>query len=327
MKPLVSICCITYNHEKYIADAIESFLMQETSFPFEIIIHDDASTDNTAKIIKEYEKQYPEIIKPIYQTENQYSKGNSPSNDFVVPIVKGKYIAMCEGDDYWIDSKKLKKQVNFLENNERYIMCFHAVKIVDTDRKFVGRHKGLYGKGSKETSIKEIVKGGILHVSSILIKSNFYKKTRPAWIKNARHGDYAIALYISAEGKAFYMDEVMSAYRSGVENSMMTNIRKNYSKKNDIEYNLNRIETLEMADEYYDYKYHDDIGKINLTSEVIILLLKNDYSNSARNKYRQFIIENGYLGFAKVFLLKRCPSIARLLVSFKGKLVQLKMNG
>jgi len=101
--PLVSICCLTYNHAPYIRDAIEGFLMQKTNFPVEILIHDDASTDGTADIIREYETRYPDIIKPIYQTENQYSKGVKISWEYQFSRARGKYIALCEGDDYWTD--------------------------------------------------------------------------------------------------------------------------------------------------------------------------------------------------------------------------------
>ncbi len=120
LKPLVSICCITYNHEPYIKDALEGFLIQETDFPFEILINDDSSTDRTADIIRKYEAEYSKLIKPIYQTENQYSKGRDPFQKFVLPRVKGKYVALCEGDDYWIDPLKLQKQLDFLENNPDY---------------------------------------------------------------------------------------------------------------------------------------------------------------------------------------------------------------
>src|SRR6056297_583375 len=104
--PIVSISCITYNHEPYIEDALEGFLLQETDFPFEILIHDDASTDHTADIIREYESTFPTLIKPIYQSENQYSQGNRPG---IINIkrAKGEYIALCEGDDYWTDPFKL----------------------------------------------------------------------------------------------------------------------------------------------------------------------------------------------------------------------------
>ncbi len=121
--PAVSVCCITYNHEKYIRDALEGFLMQQTNFSFEILIHDDASTDGTADIIREYEAKYPGIIKPIYQTENQYSKGIDISATFNFPRVQGKYIALCEGDDFWTDPHKLQIQYDFMESHPDYSLC------------------------------------------------------------------------------------------------------------------------------------------------------------------------------------------------------------
>ncbi len=120
-EPLVSICCITYNHEDFIRDAIEGFLMQKTSFPIEIIIHDDASTDNTANIIEEYANKYPDLFVTILQSENQWSKGGgSIYARFVYPRARGKYIALCEGDDYWTDPLKLQKQVDFWKLTHTY---------------------------------------------------------------------------------------------------------------------------------------------------------------------------------------------------------------
>ena len=132
----VSIICITYNHEEYIRDALNSFVMQKTDFQFEILIHDDASTDNTAAIIREYEIRYPEIIKPIYQKENQYSKGLALGEPFAFidkyqySRVKGKYIALCEGDDYWTDQYKLQKQFDAMEEHSEVDMCAHAAYVV-----------------------------------------------------------------------------------------------------------------------------------------------------------------------------------------------------
>src|SRR5690625_2241081 len=123
VEPLVSISCITYNHEKFISDAIEGFLMQETTFPVEINIHDDASTDNTAKIVREYEKKYPNVLfNVIYQVENQYSKKDGSIRRIQQSRARGKYYAICEGDDYWIDPSKLQKQVSFLEENPEYVL-------------------------------------------------------------------------------------------------------------------------------------------------------------------------------------------------------------
>lgn len=121
----VSICCVTYNHGEYIKQALDSFLAQKTRFNIEILIHDDASTDNTPQIIKKIEEKYPTIIKPIYQKENQLSKGIPISNTFNFPRARGKYIALCEGDDYWTDPYKLQKQVDFLEANPEYNLTCH----------------------------------------------------------------------------------------------------------------------------------------------------------------------------------------------------------
>lgn len=127
--PLVSICCQTYNHVSYIRECIEGFLLQQTTFPIEILIHDDASLDGTDDIIREYETNYPDLIFPIYQSENQYSKGvKVPSINY--ERSRGKYIAFCEGDDYWTDPLKLQKQVDFLESHSEYGMCSHKYQIL-----------------------------------------------------------------------------------------------------------------------------------------------------------------------------------------------------
>lgn len=121
--PLVTIRCITYNHEPYIRQCLEGFVMQQTNFPFEAIVHDDASTDGTAAIIREYAEKYPDIIKPIYETENQYSKHDGSLDRIMDAHMNGKYIALCEGDDYWIDPLKLQKQVDLLEQYPECSMC------------------------------------------------------------------------------------------------------------------------------------------------------------------------------------------------------------
>lgn len=122
-KIMVSIISLAYNHASYIRECLDGFMMQKTNFAFEVLIHDDASTDGTADIIREYEAKYPDIIKPIYQTENQYSKGIPIGCTYLYPRAKGKYIALCEGDDYWTDPLKLQKQVDFLESHPDYVMC------------------------------------------------------------------------------------------------------------------------------------------------------------------------------------------------------------
>lgn len=123
---MVSIQCTAYNHEKFIRETLEGFVMQKTNFRFEAIVHDDASTDGTADIIREFAEKYPDIIKPIYETENQYSKNDGTLTRIMYKACKGKYIAICEGDDYWTDPYKLQKQVDFLETHPDYVMCSHS---------------------------------------------------------------------------------------------------------------------------------------------------------------------------------------------------------
>lgn len=131
-QPLVSICCLSFNHSTYIRRCIEGFLMQQCDFEFEVLIHDDASTDGTADIIRGFEKRNQDKIKPIYQNINQYSKGINPTFEYNFPRAKGKYIAMCEGDDYWTDPLKLQKQVDFLENNLEYSFVVGGFKSYNT---------------------------------------------------------------------------------------------------------------------------------------------------------------------------------------------------
>jgi Glycosyltransferases involved in cell wall biogenesis len=154
---LVSVSCITFNHEKYIAEALESFIMQKTRFNYEILIHDDASTDRTADIIREYEKKYPDLIKPIYQKENQYSK-DVDVDDLNTERAEGKYIALCEGDDYWTDPLKLQRQVDYLESHPDCTLCVHAAYIVNVmGRKIKSVRPNV---GNKIFTIEEIIEGG-----------------------------------------------------------------------------------------------------------------------------------------------------------------------
>lgn len=140
----VSIWCVVYNHEKYLREALEGFIMQKTNFNYEVIIHDDASTDGSVDIIQEYERKYPDIIKPIYQKENIYSKYISVEDKFLVPRTSGKYIAICDGDDFWTDSDKLQKQYDFLEANPDIIATSHNVILIEDDGTLMTKESPVY---------------------------------------------------------------------------------------------------------------------------------------------------------------------------------------
>lgn len=208
---MVSVCCITYNHEKFIEQAINGFLMQKTTFRFEVIIHDDASTDGTTDIIKKYEKLFPEIIRPIYQKENQYSKGiKKIATTFVFPCARGKYIAMCEGDDYWTDPYKLQKQVDFLEKNPDYSMCFHDCMILNQN---TGIMKARIGNRQidSDVNLKSLIFENNIPTASMCFRNNL--PDRPYLIFKTEKGDYALAIHIAEHGLLHYLPDAMSVYR------------------------------------------------------------------------------------------------------------------
>ena len=137
---MVTVICLSYNHEHYIRQCLDGFVMQKTSFPFDVIVHDDASKDNSQLIIREYVAKYPDIFKPIFQSENQYSKGQKARVEMwknVFRNAQGKYVALCEGDDYWTAPDKLQLQVDFLEAHPDYGMCFHDADFYDETAKAV----------------------------------------------------------------------------------------------------------------------------------------------------------------------------------------------
>ncbi|WP_290522436.1 glycosyltransferase [Alcanivorax sp.] len=134
--PLVSVICHSYNHERYIENALDGFLAQKTSFPFEIIVHDDASNDRTQEIIQGYQERFPDVIKTIFQKHNQYSMGRRPLA-FTLPEARGKFVALCEGDDYWLSPNKLQIQAEALSNNPEAVLCFHNALRVNERREFI----------------------------------------------------------------------------------------------------------------------------------------------------------------------------------------------
>jgi len=211
-KPLVSICCITYNQESYIEDALEGFLMQETDFPFEILVNDDKSTDKTSKIICDYTDQYPRIVKPIYQQANQFSKGVRVNPVFNFSRALGDYIAICEGDDYWISSRKLKLQVDELRKHPDINMVFHPAKQSFAEK--VGRETCNYGNKKKIFSLSQVIRGdgGFSPSCSLMFRTKAVTDL-PKWFYEAPIGDLYLQIFGSVRGGALYLPQTMSIYR------------------------------------------------------------------------------------------------------------------
>ena len=227
----VSITCITYNQHKYISQAIESFLMQKTNFKYEILIHDDASTDGTTEILKEYEKKYPDIIKVVYQTENQYSKGIKIMQTFLYPLCQGKYIAFCEGDDYWTDPNKLQKQYDHMEAHPDCSMCVHASNEVKAD---TGQALGVnsLGKEIRKFYIEDAIKGLGRWIST---NAFFYRSEwgtqQPEFRRIGPCGDYPMPILCASFGYIAYLPDNMSAHRVMAISSLSVVWNKNPEKK------------------------------------------------------------------------------------------------
>jgi glycosyltransferase involved in cell wall biosynthesis len=221
-KPLVSICCTTYNHAPYIRQCLDGFLIQQTSFPFEILIHDDASTDETQDIIKEYKSKYPHLFRLVLQTENQCSKGVSPWTDILFLMTEGKYIAICEGDDYWQDPYKLQKQVDFLEKNLDYGLVHTGCHIFIQD-------KELLVNGGNLNNLKKNTEEGFLSLlekNTVTTLTVCFRKDILNVILSLVKGiswDRVLWICISKYTKIHYIPESTGVYRILSESASHSN--------------------------------------------------------------------------------------------------------
>ena len=286
---MVSICCITYNQEKYIREAIESFLRQKTNFKFEIVIHDDASTDDTPKIIKEYEKKYPDLIKAIYQTENQYKQGKRASL-IVMKEARGKYIAMCEGDDYWIDDNKIQLQYDYMTTHDNCTFCFHNGYVKDElkpdcfVRKQLPRKKDRFQKfilkKKNDFMTNELIYFGAVPTASIFFKRDCCLNNLPTWFEKIPAGDIALRLINSHYGYAHYIDRIMSVYRINTGNSVTDSWKKDLKESYIKEINLKQQQALfyDYYNEYTNnvYKKEIEVIKNKLLLEIFIIRLLNE---------------------------------------------------
>jgi glycosyltransferase involved in cell wall biosynthesis len=211
--PLVSICCVTYNHEAFIGEAIEGFLMQETTFPVKIIIHDDASCDGTSDIIRDYQRRYPDLIRAIIQSENQHSKGGL---NLIAILAEsfGKYAALCEGDDYWICKYKLQKQVDLMQSNKNFAISFHdAFSEEYSETKGPSERKPLYQNPPADIlKFEDFASGFAPPTASCLILN---RKNVFDWLIKHRLGFAKQIFYALTEGGevAAFIPEKMSVYR------------------------------------------------------------------------------------------------------------------
>ncbi|HZV68629.1 MAG TPA: glycosyltransferase [Saprospiraceae bacterium] len=247
--PLASISCMTFNHAPFIRQCLDHLLSQKTNFPFEIVIHDDASTDGTKEIVEEYVLRYPDIIFPYYQNENQYSKGlrGLPSM-YNYPRCRGRYIAICEGDDYWPDPLKLQRQVDFLESHQDYVLTFHDFSVVDEKDQIIDASP-LPHRYQRDASSEDLIMGRLLTMTVTLCFRNVITAFPPEKYK-VTNGDTFLISMLGYYGKGKWMgdkiEKAMYRSHSGGVWSMISNDDKLPVRVNTF---------------YWLYKYYNRIGK------------------------------------------------------------------
>lgn len=269
-RPLVAIHCFVYNHEPYLRDCLDGFVMQKTNFPFVAIVHDDASTDGSTAIIREYEEKYPHIFKPIYETENQYSKHDDSLEQIMNDAIDAsgaKYVAMCEGDDYWTDPLKLQKQVDFMEANPEYVLCCHRYKIYNQndgtwDKDYVHQLFEISPNGFSFSN-QENFNVWITKTLTLLIRQDAWRKM-PSKKGFKYWRDVHMNYYLLKQGKGFCMPLEGSVYRrhqGGIFSALQQTQQRRIGMK--IWYEL--------------LKYNQD-------DEILVTFYKNQHNN-----YRDYI--------------------------------------
>lgn len=251
MAPLVSIACITYNHEPYIRQCLEGFVMQQTNFDFEIVIHDDASIDGTRDVILEYCSKYPHLFRTIFQEQNRYKEGKGIYARFVFPECRGKYIAICEGDDYWTDPLKLQKQVDILNGDASVSICAHNAFKYDITNNIVSLFNDTIS--NEYYSIENIIEEDwFIPTASIMCRRDILLSR--CYNTQVPNGDYFLLLIMLIGGeKLYYSRDVMSVYRrhiGGVSNTFNWEI---------VENNINTI--LDYINDLTECSYEKSIAK------------------------------------------------------------------
>lgn len=292
----VSIACAAFNHVNYIDDALRGMLSQVTTFPFEILINDDASSDGTAEKIKEYVEKYPHIIKPLYQTENQYSKGKKPTTEFNYPRAIGRYIAFCEGDDYWVDPSKLQRQFDFLEENPDYVACGHDA-IILSEGVITGRPDLERG----DVSGREMQRG--IFVLPVTACFRNHTKDLPNEFRNIVNVDTLLFSFLGHYGRYRYLPEIQPAvyrHHAGGIWSLVDANRKAAS----------RLNTMYWIGAYY-ARVGDDELAAHFYSKAVFQLVEFD----SVSRFRDFMVL--FRGILRILLLKKAPWFVNLIRRLK----------
>lgn len=286
--PEVSVWMLTYNHEKYVKQALESILCQKTDFRFEVVIGDDLSTDGTRKILSEYQMKYPDIIKPIFRDENIGINKN-----FVDTWLKckGKYIALLEGDDYWTDENKLQEQYNFLECKPDFVLCYHNTREIN---ELNGSEKLTNTNDTLVTKLEDLLKRGWFIRTGSIFSRNILRSF-PDWFLNFQSTDYMMQVLMAEKGKFAFINKETSVYRrheNGITQSFY---------KNQINFNNKKIELLKILNDYFKNEYEAEISIQIKSFYLSSLVIRSKSIGSMKNlwEWGTYFVKVNHLFFLK----------------------------
>ena len=329
---MVTVYAVAYNHAKYIRQALDGMVMQKTDFRFEILVHDDASTDETADIIREYEAKYPELIRPIYQKENLHSRQIPRNKNYLLPMTRGKYIAWCECDDFWTDPLKLQKQFDALEAHPDCCLCVGRVKVIMTDE---GSSKcwqlpdfELATGIKKQDEFLRLMKTYSFQTSTYFIVTDIFRElyTHKPEFANYTTVDVAILLFSATKGSVYYIDDQLSCYRWSSDGSFTSNFWSKPLEKSRNHY-LKNIEARKLFDEFTGGRFHDVLeSHIDVLNKLIVKLefkfaeKNKDYKTMIQKKYAEFHPYWKKRDYCFVWLMAYCPWLMNTLRSVKNLL-------
>lgn len=311
----ISVCCITYNHKDFISEMLEGILNQEFEYDYEIIIHDDASTDGTVDILKKYKEKYPDKIVLLLENENQYKNGKKM---FYTDIqhAKGKYIAVCEGDDYWCDKYKLKKQYEFMEKNNKCMYLCHAAYMMTYGAEKMKELRTY--QSNRELGLEEILEKGLIFPTASL----FFRKESfvniPQFYINAPIEDEPIKLLCLSQGKGFYMNEPMCVYRKNYPGSWNATV-KGQKEKRLLHHNAKKI-MYDQFNLYTNNKYSDSVSKAILLEDFNIVLTNQDYAKLREEKYKEILHQLSFSNKIRLFIASYIPKTYNYLIYLYKKL-------
>ena len=280
--PKITVLCLAYNHASYIKDALEGFVSQKTRFSFEVIVHDDASTDGTADIIREYARRYPQIIKPVFQKENQYSRGVAIGPTFCFPLVRGEYVALCEGDDYWTDPLKLQLQADALDAYPEVDLCTHGA-LVTQNGKFHGYMPSRLWGGI--LSADKIIRGMRLPTASLLIRREAYLRMTPP--REILFNDTALLLQTCMRGGALYLPRCMSVYRYQTPGSWSA-VHRGQAR---MDARKTEQAQLEAFDQWTEGRFHRAVLWRTTRNDTSDLLARRDYAALLKPRHLALLLQ------------------------------------